>query len=94
MKRITFAALLALAACSDPAQQARVVAQGQLYCGLATTTGPLVVALANTAGAPVIATNKAANDVAALCALINAIPVTPPANPAAAPVVAAPIKGP
>lgn len=80
-------ALLALIGCTAQ-QTATTVAQGQLYCALATATGPLVVALADTAGAPITATNKAQADVAALCALINAIPVSPPASPAATPVVA------
>jgi hypothetical protein len=66
---------------------ANVVKDGQLFCAMETTTGPLTVALANTAGAPVKVTGQASADVAAACALINAIPVSPPANPAAAPVV-------
>ena len=66
---------------------ANVVKDGQLFCAMETTTGPLTVALANAAGAPVKVTGQASADVAAACALINAIPVSPPANPAAAPVV-------
>jgi hypothetical protein len=76
-----------LAACS-PAQQARAVADGQLFCAKATTTGPLVVALADAAGAPVIVTGLSSDVVAAACRRISAIPVSPPADPAAAPVVA------
>ncbi len=90
MIRIILAALL-LAGCS--AQQTatvnRVVAEGQLYCAIATVNGPLVVALANAAGAPVTVTGKAASAVAADCAVIGAIPTVPPPVPAAAPVVAA-----
>ena len=86
MKRSIFIILLALAACSNPT----AVKQGQLFCATATATGPLVVALANVSGVPVAVTNQAAPDVAAACALINAIPVVPPANAAAVPVVAAP----
>ena len=79
--------ILVLAGCS-PAQQARLVADGQLFCVKATADGPLVVALANAAGAPIIVTGMASSTVAADCALIAAIPVTPPVNQAAAPVVA------
>ena len=90
LTRHCLAALLAttaLAACANPQVQQTVVA-GQQFCAEATATGPLVVALVNTAGTPVTVTNKAAADVAAACALIGAIPVSPPANPGAAPVVA------
>jgi len=84
-------ALVALAACT--AQQAstvnRIVAEGQLYCAIATANGPLVIALANAAGVPVTVTGKAAGAVAAACAVIGGIPVVPPPSPAAAPVVAA-----
>lgn len=65
-----------------------VVRDGQLFCALETPLGPLVVALANVAGAPVKVTGQAADDVAAGCALIDAIPVAPPPNPAQAPLVA------
>jgi hypothetical protein len=76
-----------LAACS-PAQQARIVADGTLFCATATTTGPLVVALADASGAPVIVTGMASAAVAADCALLGGIPVVPPPVPSAAPVVA------
>ena len=82
-------ALIMLAGCS-PAQQAqadRAVAAGQLFCAKATATGPLVVALADALGAPVVVTGRTASAVADACALIGAIPVTPPSNPAGAPVV-------
>ena len=89
--------LSGLAGCT--AQQATSVAQaeqnlvvdGQLFCAKATAYGPLVVALADAAGAPVVVTGAASSVVAAECAAIGAIPVTPPANPATAPVVAAPV---
>lgn len=90
---LPIAALLALAACSASQQTAatNAVATGQLYCAKATTAGPLVVALADAAGAPVTVTGKAAATVASACAVIDAIPVEPPPDPAAAPVVAAPV---
>jgi predicted ATPase len=69
--------------------EARVVADGQLFCAKATADGPLVVALATAVGAPVIATGAASALVAAECAAIGGIPVSPPAVPASAPVVAA-----
>ena len=80
------AAGLALSACTTAN---RIVVDGQLFCATATAAGPLVVALANASGAPVIVTGAAAADVAAACRVIGAIPVSPPPNPAAAPVVAA-----
>lgn len=70
----------------------RAVVDGQLFCAKATAAGPLVVALADAAGVPFTVTNKSAQVVANACAVINAIPVAPPPAPAAAPVVAAPIR--
>jgi hypothetical protein len=98
MNRTTNAALLGvlslsvLAGCS-PAQQAqaeRAVVAGQLFCAKATATGPLVVALADALGAPVVVTGRTASAVADACAIIGAVPVTPPGKPADAPVVAVP----
>lgn len=89
MRPILLAALL-LSACTA-AQTDKVntaVRTGQLYCGLMTATGPLVIALANTSGVPVKVTGRSAAEVAAACALVGAIPVIPPPNPAAAPIVA------
>lgn len=81
-----------LAGCTPTGQLSpQAVATGQLYCATATATGPLVVALADASGVPVTATNKASSVVQAACAVINAVPVSPPANPAQAPVVAAPV---
>lgn len=66
-----------------------IVSKGALFCQVKIVSAlPLVVALANLAGAPVAVTGMAADAVAAACALVNAVPVAPPANPAAAPVVA------
>lgn len=82
---------IALAGCTA-VQTDRInatVKAGQLYCAMTTATGPLVVALANTSGVPVKVTDRSAAEVAAACALIGAIPVVPPPNPAAAPIVAA-----
>lgn len=84
---IASTALLSIAGCSA-AQQQSAVAAGQLFCAKASVDGPLIVALADAFGAPVIVTGLASNVVAADCAAIDAIPVTPPPNPAAAPVVA------
>jgi hypothetical protein len=82
---------LALTGCT-PAQtdQAnRAVAVGQLFCSVASGSGPIVVALADASGVPVTVTGKAASTVAAACGVIGGIPVIPPPAPAAAPVVAA-----
>jgi hypothetical protein len=81
---IAFVALIAMGGCST----SRIVADGQLFCAKAMPDAPLVVALADALGAPVIVTGLAANVVAADCAAIGAIPVSPPPVPAAAPVVA------
>ncbi len=90
---LPIAALVALAGCSDAtnARIDRVVIQGQMFCAKATATGPLVVALADVAGVPISVTGRTAASVAAACAAVGAIPVTPPPNPATAPVVAAPV---
>jgi hypothetical protein len=72
----------------SPATLNNTVAQGQLFCAIATATGPLVIALADQLGAPILVTGKLASAVAADCALVNGIPTTPPANPAQAPKVA------
>lgn len=85
-------AALMLAACSPTAQQ-RAVVEGQLFCGRATATGPLTIALADASGVPIIVTNLAANTVASYCAAISAIPVMAPADPASAPVVALAVPG-
>lgn len=79
-----------LAGCSANQTNSAVVA-GELFCAKATADGPLIVALADALGAPVIVTGLASAVVQADCAAIGAIPVTPPPNPAAAPVVAAPV---
>ena len=80
--RCSFAAALLLAACT-PAQKATALKDGQLFCAKATVAGPLVFALADAAGAPVIVTGLASAVVKGDCAAIDAIPVTPPADPAA-----------
>lgn len=90
MRALFFLPLVLIAGCSS-AQQQTVVKSGQLFCAKATADGPLVVALADALGAPIIVTGLGANIVAADCALIQGTPVVPPPNPAAAPVVAVPL---
>ena len=87
---LTLPSLLLLTACpgNGTVTPATVIASGQLFCAYETALGPLVVALANDAGAGVTVIGQSSKAVADACALINAIPVVPPANPAAAPVVA------
>jgi hypothetical protein len=81
-------ALASLAGCSA-AQNAQVVANLQnvntvavqdarLFCAVATPAGPVVVAVANAAGAPVIATGTAQIVVNSACAAVNGIPVIAP----------------
>jgi len=90
---LLLACLTALAACSgaDQASVERAVVQGQLFCAKAQASGPLVVALADAAGVPISVTGRTASAVAAACAAIGAIPVSPPAAPSQAPIVAAPV---
>ena len=94
MRNLVILAALGLAACSTQQLAATntAIADGQLYCAKATALGPLVVALADAAGAPITVTGKASQVVADACAVIGAIPVVPPANPATAPVVAVALK--
>ena len=82
------ALVAAVAVACTPAQRQTAIADGQLYCAKATAAGPLVVALATMVGAPVVVTGAASAVVADACAIIGAIPVTPPPVPATAPVVA------
>lgn len=85
--------ILAFVVACSATQQAKVVADGQLFCAEATADGPLVVALAAVAGGasgsplPVLVTGMTSDAVAAACKAINGIPVVPPAVPAQAPVV-------
>jgi hypothetical protein len=69
------------------------VADGQEFCAAAQgPAGSVVVALIDAAsGKAATVTGKASAVVAALCPLINGVqsfPVSPPANPAAVPMVA------
>ena len=78
----------AIAVACTPAQLQTAIEDGQLFCAKATATGPLVFAVATAFGAPVVVTGALKATVAGVCGLEAAIPVAPPANPAAAPVVA------
>ncbi len=85
----TGAVTLASVAATNNTTVASLVTKGALFCKQVGPLEPMVVALANAAGAPVSVTGMAANDVAEACAAVEAVPVAPPANPAAAPVVTA-----
>lgn len=63
------------------------IAQGQLFCAKIVAGEPMVVALADLSGAPVLAVGATKAFVDTACDQIDAIPVAPPASPAAAPVV-------
>lgn len=70
------AAILAVTGCTADLRN-RALADGQLVCGL----GPAnAVAMVDPAGAPIFARGNTAMYVAAVCAAINAIPVSPPAQ--------------
>jgi hypothetical protein len=84
------AATLAAVAAAHNTTVASLVTKGALFCSKATADAPLVVALANVSGIPVSVTNATSDVVAAACAGISAVPVPPPADPAATPVVMAP----
>ena len=94
MKKFALLAVLGLAACSATTLsklgvlEQKAVVDGQLFCAKATVDGPLVAALVNAAGVPVVVTNVASAVVAAECAAIGGVPVSPPANPATAPIIA------
>ena len=96
MRSALLASFLALAGCNAQQNAAvdKAVVAGQQFCAKATAAGPLVVALVDTAGAPVTVTNKASAVVSATCALAGAIPASPPPNPGQAPVVAVAIPKP
>lgn len=82
MKKFMFLGLLAgsLVAGCTAAQLAKVQTAGQLFCAKATADGPLVVAVVDTLGAPVVVTNVASAIVAAACKAWDsaAVPVSPP----------------
>ena len=70
---------LASIAAANNATVAQMVTQGALFCqkaGPANLAAPFV--LANASGAPVAVTGQAASAVAAACASLEAIPVSPP----------------
>lgn len=94
MKRTVLAGLMLLAACT-PAQEKKAVVDGQLFCAKAQVVGPVVVPLvvaATTAfGVPISVIGLGAKTVTDMCTSIGAIPVSPPADPAGAPVVALPL---
>lgn len=92
MKRYPVLAILALAGCT-PAQQTafnNTVVAGQLFCSVvAGGTGANVVAIATTSNVPVSVIGKSSAEVAAICQLVNGLPVVPP--PTGAPVVVKPV---
>ena len=80
---------LAAAAAASNTTVDRLVTAGALFCEKADPLVPVVFALANAAGAPVSVTAQASEDVAAACAAVQAVPVSPPANAATVPVIPA-----
>jgi hypothetical protein len=91
----TLGVCLLIAACTQSQINQAVnttVADGQFFCAKAEPGGvTAVVALETALGVPVIVTGMTSASVAAACAVIDGIPVSPPANPASAPVVTAPV---
>lgn len=91
---LVLALIVELAGCT-PAQQQRAVVDGQLFCGFVTPAGlNMTVGIANAAGGPVVVNGLGADVVASYCAAIDGVPVVPPVNPAAAPVVAVAVTPP
>lgn len=84
------AATLGAVAAAHNTTVASLVKKGALFCQKASTDASLVVAVANLSGVPVTVTDIASEVVAATCAGIDAVPVSPPADPAAAPIVVVP----
>lgn len=83
---------LASVAAAQNTTVASLVTKGALFCEqYVATSSPLVVALANIAGAPVSVTGMASDDVAKACAVIAGVPVAPPVDPESVPVVTAPV---
>lgn len=81
-----FAMSLASVAAANSSTVSDQVQKGALFCQKAQASGPLVVALANIYGAPVTVVNQTSQAVADACALVGAVPVAPPADPAVVPV--------
>lgn len=85
------AATLAAVAAAHNTTVSSLVSKGALFCKKVTTDAPLVVAVATVSGAPVSVIGIASDVVAATCAGINAVPVSPPADPASTPIVVIPV---
>lgn len=87
---IAIAGILSLAACGNTTPTVNsVIADGQLFCSVATASGPIVTAIIDAVDAKAVTvTGKAAATVAGICSVIGGIPVSPPANPAQAPTTA------
>lgn len=87
MRKLLFVGALsgALMGCSlaqFEAGEAKVFAAGQEFCSAAGADGPMVVALADAAGAPVIVTGLASGLVAAACKAWNVLAIPVPQPPA------------
>jgi hypothetical protein len=87
---IAGAATLSAVAAAHSTTVAKLVTAGALFCKQASTDAPLVVVLANLSGVPVSVTDASSDVVAAACNGIAAVPVAPPADVTAIPVVMAP----
>lgn len=85
------AATLAAVAAAHNTTVSSLVSKGALFCKKVTTDAPLVVAVATLSGVPVSVIGVASDVVAATCAGINAVPVSPPADPASTPIVVIPV---
>lgn len=82
MKRflIIIGAAALLSGCANP-QVRQAIVQGQLFCAQITADGKLIKKVATTSGVPVSVIGQSQAQVVAWCALINAVPVSPPAAP-------------
>ena len=95
MTRIILAATAAVILAGCTVQQAettglKVASRTQAYCKILTAAGPLIVALADAAGAPIAITDAAKTDLRIACAVVNAVPVTAPVGGTVVPVVTLP----
>ena len=77
---LTLCALGFLTACT-PTPSPKQYAEGQLFCSYADVGGPMVAAIANIVGVPVLVTGLASSTVSDFCKAWNAAaqPVMPPA---------------
>jgi hypothetical protein len=84
---LTAAATIAGCTIGQVSTAQRVVAEGQLVCARATAAGAVLVAAADANGAPIKATGAAQATLAAICAEVQGVAISPPPAGTQVPVV-------